>query len=45
MTSNDIKTTQAKSNKKKNVPKAGFVQETIEINEHYLEEILQNNNS
>ena len=31
--------------RKKNVPKAGFVQETIEINEHYLEEILQNNNS
>ena len=45
-TSNDLKTSQTKSNKKtKNVLKAGSVQQNIEINEHYLEEILQNNNS
>ena len=44
MTSNDLKTSQTKSNKKnKNVPKAGSVQQNIEINEHYLEEILDNN--
>ena len=46
MTSNDLKTTQTKSNKKnKNVLKAGSVQQNIEINEHYLDEILQNINS
>ena len=46
MTSNDLKTTQTKSNKKnKNVLKAGYVQQNIEINEHYLDEILQNKNS
>ena len=45
MTSNDLKTTQTKSNKKKkNVLKAGSVQEKLEINEHYLDEILDNNN-
>ena len=44
MTSNDIKTFQTKSNKKnKYIPKAGSVQENIEINEHYLDEILDNN--
>ena len=44
MTSNDLKTTQTKSNEKnKNVLKAGSVQENIEINEHYLDEILDNN--
>ena len=44
-TSNDLKTTQTKSNKKnKNVLKAGSVQENIEINEHYLDKILKNNN-
>ena len=44
MTSNDIKTFQTKSNKKnKNILKAGSVQENIEINEHYLDEILDNN--
>ena len=31
--------------KNKNVLKAGSVQQNIEINEHYLDEILQNNNS
>ena len=46
MTSNDLKTTQTKSNKKnKIILKAGSVQENIEINEHYLDESLQNNNS
>ena len=45
MSSNDLKTTQTKSNRKnKNILKAGSVQENIEINEHYLEEILDNNN-
>ena len=45
MTSNDLKTTQTKSNKKyKNVLKAGSAQENIETNEHYLDEILDNNN-
>ena len=46
MTSNDLKTTQTKSNRKnKNVLKAGSVQQNIEIKEHYLDEILQKNNS
>ena len=43
MTSNDLKTTQpiTKSNQKnKNLLKAGSVHESIEINEHYLDEIL-----
>ena len=44
MTSNDLKTTQTKSNKKnKTSLKAGSVQENIEINEHYLDEFLDNN--
>ena len=43
-TSNDLKTTQTKSNKKnRNILQAGSVQENIEINEHYLDEILDNN--
>ena len=43
MTSNDLKSIQTKSNKKsKNVPKARYVQENIEIDEHYLDEILDN---
>ena len=46
ITSNDLKSTQTKSNRKnKHVLKAGFVQENFEINEHYLDEILQNNSS
>ena len=46
MTSNDLKTTQTKSNKKNtNVLKAGSVQENIEINEHYLDKILENDNT
>ena len=47
MTSNDLITTQTntKSNRKnKNVLKAVSVQENIEINEHYLDEFLDNNN-
>ena len=46
MTSYDLKTTQTKSNKKnKNVLKAGSVQHNIEINEHYLDKILKNNDT
>ena len=45
MTSNDLKTNQTEPNKKKiYVLKAGSVQEIIEINEHYLDELLDNNN-
>ena len=39
MTSNDKKQKQ-----KKNNLKGGAVQENIEINEHYLDKILKNNN-
>ena len=43
-TSNDLKTSQTKSNKKnKSVLKAGSMQLNIEINKHYLDEILDNN--
>ena len=47
MTSNDLKTTQTntKSDKRnKNVLKVGPMQENFEINEHYLDEILDKNN-
>ena len=44
LTSNDLNKTQTKSNKKKNVLNAGSMQQNIEINEHYLDEILHNNN-
>ena len=44
MTSNDLKTTQTKSNKKnKNDLKGGSIKENTEINEHYLDKILENN--
>ena len=49
MTSNDLKRTQSTSNenikksKTKNNLKGGSVQQNIEINEHYLDEILNNN--
>ena len=44
MSSIDLKTSQTKSNKKnKNVLKTGSVQQNIEINEHNLDEILNNN--
>ena len=47
MTSNDLKTTSNdKKTKSKNVLKAGSVQEeNIQINEHYLDKVLKNNNS
>ena len=45
MTSNDSKTTLNETVKnKKNKLKGGSVQENIEINEHYLDKILKNNN-
>ena len=47
MTSNDLRTTQTntKLNKKnKNILKAGTMQDNIEINGHYSDEILDNNN-
>ena len=48
MTSNDLKATPNESIKnKKNKLKGGAmpVQENIEINEHYLDKILKNNNT
>ena len=50
MTSNDLKKPQSKSNENikktrtKNNLKGGAIQENIEINEHYLDKILKNNN-
>ena len=45
MTSNDVKTTSNETVKnRKNKLKGGAVQENIEINEHYLDKILKNNN-
>ena len=45
MTSNDLKTTSDEPVKnKKNKLKGGSLQENIEINEHYLDKILKNNN-
>ena len=46
MTSNDLKTTSIDNNKKsktKNNLKGESIQENIEINEHYLDKILKNN--
>ena len=44
MTSNDLKSVQTNSNKKnKSVLNSGSVQQNIEINEHYLDEFLGNN--
>ena len=53
MTSNDLKRPQSTSsenvkspkNKKKNIVKAGSVHDNVEINEHYLDEILHNINT
>ena len=47
MTPNDLKiTSNDKKTRSKNVLKAGSVQEeNIEINEHYLDKILKNNNT
>ena len=46
LTSNDLKRPQSTSNKTKtkNSLKGGSIQENIEINEHYLDKILKNNN-
>ena len=50
MTSNVLKRPQSTSNKNskrvktENNLKGGFVRENVEENEHYLDEILQNNN-
>ena len=47
MTSNDLKRPQSKSNgkklKTKSNLKGGFVHDYVEINEHYFEELLDNN--
>ena len=43
VTSNDLKTNTKPNEKNKNTLKAGSMQENIEINEHYLDEILDNN--
>ena len=46
MTSNDLKTTSNEPVKnKKNNLKGGSVHDNVEINEHYLDEILHNDNS
>ena len=51
MTSNYLKRTQSTSNenvkkvKTENNLKGGFVQDNVQINEHYLDEILHNNHS
>ena len=45
LTSNDVKTTSNETVKnKKNKLKGGAIQDNIEINEHYLDKILKNNN-
>ena len=45
MTSNDLKTTSNESIKNKKKLKGGSIQENVEINEHYLDQILKNNNT
>ena len=46
MTSNDLETTSDEPVKnKKNKLKGGFVQENLEINEHYLDKIPKDNNT
>ena len=46
MTSNDLKGPQSTSKtKNKNILKGGAVHDNTEINEHYLDGILHNNNS
>ena len=51
MTSNDLKRPQSTSNensqktKTKNNLKGGSIEENIEINEHYLDKSLENNDS
>ena len=43
LTSNDFKANTKTNKKNKHILKAGSVQENIEINEHYLDKILDNN--
>ena len=47
MSSDDLKTTSNdnKKTKTKNNLKGGSLQENIEINEHYLDKVLKNNNT
>ena len=48
MTSNGLNTTSnenIKKTKTKNNLKGGYIQDNIEINEHYLDKILKNNNT
>ena len=45
MTSNDPETNSKEQVKKKNKLKGGSIQENVEINEHYLDKILKNNNT
>ena len=46
MTSNDLETNSKEQVKnKKNKLKGGSIQENVEINEHYLDKILKNNNT
>ena len=46
MTSNDLKRPQSTSKtKSKNVLKGGSMHENVEINEHYLDKVLQKNDS
>ena len=46
MTSNDLKTTSNEAVKnKKNKLKGGSIEGNIEINEHYLDKILKNNDN
>ena len=46
MTSNDLETNSKEQVKnKKSKLKGGSIQENVEINEHYLDEILKNNNT
>ena len=46
MTSNDLETNSKEQVKnKKNKLKGGSLQENVEINEHYLDKILKNNNT
>ena len=46
MTSNDLETNSKEQVKnKKNKLKGGSIQENVEINEHYLDKIIKNNNT
>ena len=45
MTSNDLKTTSNEPVKNKKKLKGGSILDNIEINEHYLDKILKNNDS